>query len=130
MKYGQSGAAQRRAFTDDLLHLCDIADRPISIKGYIRRRSHYDDGAFLILTVIHVSDQEQREVRVATSAVIVMEQVTAFFEENPTETMECVVTKRRAGEGREYWLVVDQDEYERERATRTEGSPRVVATAK
>jgi hypothetical protein len=82
-------------------------------------RSHYGDGEFLLLTVIQQADPEHREVRVATSAAIVMEQVTAFFEENPKETLECVVTKRRAGEDREYWLVVDQDEYEREQAART-----------
>jgi hypothetical protein len=33
MKYGQSSTAQRRANTDDLLHLRDIADQPISITG-------------------------------------------------------------------------------------------------
>jgi hypothetical protein len=129
MRYAQSGAAQRRAFTDDLLHLRDIADQSISIKGYERRRSHFDNGAFLLLTVFRQADPEQREVKVVTSAAIVVEQVREFFEENPTETLECVVTKRRTGEDREYWLVVDQDEYERERATRTEGSSRVAATA-
>ena len=125
MKYGQSAAAQRRAFTDDLLHLRDIADQPISIKGYERRRSHYDDGTFLILTVIQLTDPEQREVKVVTSAAIVVEQVKEFFEEDPTETLECVVTKRRAGDDREYWLVVDQDEHERERRKRTGRLPQV-----
>jgi hypothetical protein len=129
MRYAESGAAQRRAFTDDLLHLRDIADQPISIKRYEQRRSHFDKGTFLLLTVSQQADPEQREVKVVTSAAIVMEQVREFYEEHPTETLECVVTKRRAGDDREYWLVVDQDEYERERATRTEGSSRGAATA-
>ena len=110
MRFSQSAAAQRRAFKDDLLPLRDIADHPISIKGYERRPSHYHNGTFMILTVIRLTDPEQREVRVATGAAVVGEQVTAHFEEHPTETLECVVTKRQGGDGRKYWLVVDQDE--------------------
>src|SRR5947209_17925754 len=104
MKYGQSGAAQRRAAADDLLHLKDIADQTISITGYDRRRSHFDDGTYLILTVVLLSDLEQRVLKVSTSAAVVVDQVVAFFEENPKDTLEGIITKRQSGDDREYWL--------------------------
>jgi hypothetical protein len=117
MKYGQSGVAQRG---DDRLHLRDIADQPISITKYEQWPSDYGDGTYLILTVIRLTDPERQEVKVIADAAVIVKKVPAFFEANPTETLECVVTKRQGRDDRQYWWIMDPDQYERERATRTE----------
>jgi hypothetical protein len=125
MKLGQSAVAQ---CGDDRLHLRDIANQPISITGYEQRPSDYGDGTYLILAVIRLTDPEQREVKVIADAAVIVKKVPAFFEKHPTETLECVMTKRQGRDDREYWWIMDPDQYERERATRTERSPRVAAT--
>jgi hypothetical protein len=118
MKYGESTAAQRRANADGLLHLRDIADQPISITGYDRRQSRYDEGTYLILSVVLLTEPQQRTVKVITSASVVMDQVMTFFEDHPSETLEGVITKCEAADDRSYWKIVDPDEYENRRAAR------------
>jgi hypothetical protein len=116
MKYGESTAAQRRANADNLLHLRDIADQPISIMGYEQRRSREDDRPYLILSVVQGTGPQQRIVPVATSATVVVRQVEDHFAEHPGEAVECVITKRPGREGREYWVLEDPDRYKAQRA--------------
>jgi hypothetical protein len=104
MKYGQSTAAQRRANGGDLLHLRDIADQPISITGYEQRQSRYNQGTYLILSVVLPEPESgQGTAKVVTGATVVMEQVIEFFKEHPGETLDAVITKRAGREDREYW---------------------------
>src|SRR5207248_7161594 len=92
----------------------DIADQSISITGYERRQSRYDEGTFLVLSVVMPSEPGQSTVKVTTGATVVMERIVEFFEEHPTGTLEAVITKRTGRQGREYWAVMDPDEYERQ----------------
>jgi hypothetical protein len=116
MKYRESATAQRHAHGADLLHLRDIADERITITGYAQRRSREDDRPYLVLNVVQWTDPAQRTVPVATSASVVVRQVVGHFAEHPTMSLTCVITKRTGRGDREYWLVMDPDEYERQSA--------------
>jgi hypothetical protein len=116
VKYAESKTAQRRVSGDNLLHLRDIADQPISITSYEQRRSREDDRPYLLLTVVLLTGPEKITVPVATSATVVVRQVVGHFAEQPEKPLEAVITKRTGTQGREYWLVMAPDEYERQRA--------------
>jgi hypothetical protein len=99
MKYAESKTAQRRVNGNNVLHLKDIADQPISITSYEQRRTREDDRPFLILTVVLLTERDQRTVKVTTSAAIVMERVLDFFAAHPTNTLEAIITRRTSGQG-------------------------------
>jgi hypothetical protein len=68
----------------------------------------------LILSVVLLTTPEQAMVKVSTG--VVMERVIEFFEDHPGETLEAVITKKTARGGRQYWVLLGPDQYERQQA--------------
>src|SRR4051812_30208135 len=115
MKYGESATAQRRANGGDLLHLQAIADQRISLMGY-RQTLLREGRPYLLLTVVQRTGPTQRTVPVAASASVVVRQIEDHFAQQPGKAMDCVIMKQTSKQGREYWLIMEPVEYERQQA--------------